>query len=280
MPGWRLGGCLLYPALLVAAGPGCQVFHSYRPVAVLVQDAESRQPVPGAEVRLHYSLHEGAFNPPHESAGTTARDGVARLEAAPYEAGGVVAAASAPGYLPAEVSVSTAAIREVGPAPLFGADERQPVPVVVEVFAGPWPSVELILPTGYRGLLRVKLRIDPSAPCPPGQRCFSYPVPESGEVEVKGPPLLGRFSPPEYRARYADGTPLSRQAAPLEVGLRWLKVQAGEECFVVGTQSDHDLFRRTSQREAAQSRPAGGRGGGRGGRHGRGGQGSGESSDG
>jgi hypothetical protein len=84
----RLTRPLLFAALLAVA-PGCQAFHSYRPVPVLVRDAESKQPIPGAHVRISYPLMEPAYAPPADSSGPTGADGVARLRAAPYGEAGI-----------------------------------------------------------------------------------------------------------------------------------------------------------------------------------------------
>ncbi len=66
----------------------------------------------------------------------------------------------------------------------------------------------------------------------------------SGYVLVTGPSLLRRVFTPDYRARFADGTPISRQPDVLEVGFRPLKAEVDIQYFVVGTQSEFDTVRR------------------------------------
>ena len=40
--------------LALALAPGCQALHPYRPVPVLVRDAETKEPIAGAQVRVSY----------------------------------------------------------------------------------------------------------------------------------------------------------------------------------------------------------------------------------
>ena len=75
----RLVRPLIYAALLLALAPGCQVFQSGRPVSVLAVDAETKKPIPGAEVRISYPLTP-AYRAPAESSGKTGEDGVAALQ--------------------------------------------------------------------------------------------------------------------------------------------------------------------------------------------------------
>ena len=80
--------------------------------------------------------------------------------------------------------------------------------------------------------------------------------------------------PSDFRARYADGTPLKPDAKDDEVGLRWVKSELGEAVFVVGTKSEWDGVRKSMEKDAPRGKPSGGSGGqqGRGGhRGGRGG---------
>ncbi len=141
------------------------------------------------------------------------------------------------------------------------------------MYAGPDPAVELVLPDGYRGPVKVGVEIREDAPCPSGQRLFSYVVPPTGVLHVVGPPLLRRVFSPDYRARYADGTALPRLAQGEEVGFWCVKTEGGYEHFLVGTRAEYEALRRADAIEDKYgARPAGGgKGGGRGGRRGRGG---------
>jgi hypothetical protein len=255
----RLVRCLPYLALLSGAAPGCQAFYSYRPVSVLVRDAETKKPVPGAEVHISYPLTRPSVAP-YDSSGTAGDDGVAHLRAAPFGEAGLRVEASARGYLPEALSVPVQAVDEIPPAPLVGGDRARPVSFVLEVCAGPSPTVELVVPNGFRGLVKAEVQVREDAPCPPGQRCFRYQVEPSGYVLVTGPPLLRRVFTPDYQARFADGTPISRQPDLLAVGFRPLKAEPDVQYFVVGTQSEFDTVRRMVEkmsREMEASRPRG-----------------------
>jgi hypothetical protein len=217
--------------------------HSYRPVTVLVRDAETKKPIPNAEVHLSYPLTRDSLAPCNSSA-TTVEDGLARLRAAPYGPYGVEMEMTAPGYQPEGQAVSAAAIQEVPPAHLFEKIEKRPANFVIEMYAEPRFAVELIVPVGFRGLIKAEIQIEEDASCPPGQRCFRYEVPLSNTVLVKGPTVLRRVSPSDFQARYAGGDLLGTKMDLATVGFRWLKRDGDENYFVVGTQNEYDQFRR------------------------------------
>jgi hypothetical protein len=233
---------LVYPALLLAVAVGCQAVHRYRPVSVLVKDADTGEPVCGAEVRVSYPHTDSPLAPPDTSE-TTGADGVARLRAAPYGDTGINVEATAKGYLAEETFLSVKAVESIEPAPLLGADQRRDVSLVLALHAGPRPTVELVVPTGYRGVVRAELHVEEGAPCPPGQRRFSVAVPPSGVVQVTGPALLRRVDSPDFRARYADGALLSRDAKESEIGLWGLGFDRNTWTFLVGTRAEYTIYR-------------------------------------
>jgi hypothetical protein len=228
---------------LVALVAGCQALHRYRPVIIETRDAETQKPIAGASVHVSYP----ASNPdlaPWDSTGTTREDGRVELRAAPYGDLGIRVEASADGYLYEQKSLASDAVEAIEPASFFGKAEPRPVNLVVEMFAGPSPTVELVVPTGYHGPIRAEVQIRDDAACPPGQRCFSYPVSPSGAVVVTGRPLLRRVVAPDYHARYADGTPLNREAPDGEVRFTWAHAEGRYQYFFVGTRLEFDNFRR------------------------------------
>jgi hypothetical protein len=94
-----------------------------------------------------------------------------------------------------------------------------------------------------------------SPPWPRGQRDFTYVVPPgAGAVQVIGPPVLRHLFPLNFRAKYADGTPLSTEAKDQELGFWWLKTEGSSQYFLVGTRSDYDDYRRAS--DGDQRRPS------------------------
>src|SRR5262249_61077154 len=115
----------------------------------------------------------------------------------------------------------------------FEAPGRRPPGGGLEMYSGPRFGVELVVPVGYRGLFKAEVRVRDDAPCPPGQRRFRAEVPVSGVVEVQGPPALRRVQPPDFKARYADGSPLGAEMDAVKVGFRWLRREGHGPCFVV-----------------------------------------------
>jgi hypothetical protein len=238
---------------LLALVPGCQVLYRYRPVPVLVRDAETKQPIADAEVHLSYPLSRDSLAP-FDSVERTDQDGVAHVRAAPYGNFGVRLDASAAKYLPEQVNLSTESVQHVEPAHPFEETQRRRPEVVVEMYAEPRFTIELIVPTGYRGEIKAEVDLQDGGTVPPRQRCFRYEVTD-GFVRVKGPGVLRRVNPADYRARYADGTPLTGETTLLKVGFRWLRGKGKEQYFFIGTQPEYDMQRRFAPDEPASSEP-------------------------
>jgi hypothetical protein len=269
----RLVTCLVFPVLLLVLAPGCQVLYRYKPVTILVRDAETKAPIAGAEVHISYPLTRPS-TAPYESVETTAQDGMAHLRAAPGCDSGIVMTATAKDYMSEERTVLAETIRDLPSPSLLKTADPSAAPFVVELYAEPHPTIELVVPVGYRGVVECAVEIQEVAPFPPGQRCFSCEVSSSGVARLKGPPLLRRVSAQDYRAKFADGTPLSQQAEPSAVGLRWLKCEGSTQFFAVCTQAEYAGIRYSLHiHEPAESRRAeNGQGGQPTRRHRRGGQ--------
>src|SRR5262249_51692827 len=93
------------------------------------------------------------------------------------------------------------------------------------------------------------------------QRSFPCEVSSEGVAQLTGPALLHRVYPPDFRARYADGTPVSREAKDEEVGLWSLNFEEHTYHFFVGTREAYDhLHAPTLQRRSEDRRgsPGGG----------------------
>ncbi len=239
--------CLPLLVCLLALASGCQVLYRYRPVAVLVRDAETKKPIADADVHLSYPLSRDSLAP-FDSSQRTGPEGIVHLRAAPYGDFGVRIEASAPGYLAEQRNVSTEMIQRIAAAHPFEDVERRAAEFVVEMYAEPRFTVELIVPTGYRGTIKAEVQIQDDGAALPGQRCFRYEVAD-GFVRVKGPRVLRRISPTEFRARYVDGTPLAGDMTLWKVGFRWLRCEGKEQYFLVGTQSEYDMQRRSAPDE-------------------------------
>jgi hypothetical protein len=248
---------------LVALGAGCQALSPYRPVAILVCDADTKQPIPEAVVRLSYPFAQNSCWP-GDARGRTGADGIVRLGAACLGDARVLVETTAGGYLPEAKLMPAETVRALEPAHFFEAAERRPVTLTLEMLAEqPIPTIELVLPTGYRGLVEADLRVQGDAPGAPGQRSFTCTVPPSGTVQLSVPRLFQRFACPRFTARYADGAPLKDNAQGAEVGFWEVKAEGHRYTFLVGTQDEHARYR-PQPREGAGDRPSAGGGKGKG----------------
>jgi hypothetical protein len=262
--------CGIALALAAVALPGCHSFS--RPVSILVRDAETKAPVPGAQV----SISDTIAHPPRVTVRHTGDGGIAHVKVTPFAEFAYAVEATAPGYLPSQKDLPVEDVRKISASPFTSHDLDSPT-LVVDVFQGPRPTIELTVPTGYRGLLRVELRTDENVSYTPGQRLFRYDVPSTGVVQIVGPPVLLHGLTPDIRVKYPDGTELSREAKDSDVGLRWVS-GGNSPVFVIGTKSEGDEARKALEKD--EPRGHGGRGSGTrggGGHHGggRGGMGGG-----
>ncbi len=257
---------LCCPFFLLTMISGCQSFFDYRPVPVLVLDAETKKPIPDAAVHISYPFTHSNFAP-WDSIGMTAGDGIARLQASPSGDHSLLVEAKTKGYLPYTQDISDDAVRMIPARGWFEFGARRAPAFVVEMIAEPRFTIELVVPTHYRGIVKAVVNFQNDVVYPTGQRGFSYEVSLDGEVQVVGPSVLQRY-PPLYRARFADGTPLDEKTELMRVGFRWLKRKGDEEYFIVGTQIDYDHFRREMLANPGLSEPSdsGGKGSGKSGR--------------
>ena len=171
----RLARCLVCPVFLLATLPGCQAFHAYRPVTVLARDAETKKPIPGAQIRISYPLAQSSAAP-WESVGSTNSDGTVQLRAAPYGDAGILVDAVLSGYMTEQKSYPVDAVKAIPSFHFFDSGGRHAPDFVVDMYAGkPFPQVELVVPNGYRGTVKAAVQIQDDAPFTPGQRrLFSY----------------------------------------------------------------------------------------------------------
>jgi uncharacterized membrane protein YgcG len=273
------------PLCLLFTITGCHMLHPDQTIPVAVVDAETKMPIAGAEISLWSPADKSTGK--LEPSGTTGPDGVARIKASFPKEADVLIGVSAPGYLRDEVDRLLA-----GKAP--GAP---PDGAIVEVFKGPRPTIELVVPTDFRGELKVEVKVQEEAQNPQQQRVFRYSVP-SGVVRpagglfgpppsvlVLGPPVIradGRLGP-EFRGIYANGSPMPAEPKDTEVVLRWVRSEGMDQFFVVGTKIDEESARRAAEksmrlRDSSGQDKGGGKGkggGGGGGGGGRGGMGGG-----
>jgi hypothetical protein len=256
----------LGPLLLLAVAPGCLSLPGDRPLPVQVIDAETKQPVRAATVQIVYPFAPSPWEA-RGSTATTADTGIARLRVSADDPA-VTLEVAALGYLSDEQPVPAPAVKAL-PAPgWFENTDRRPAALVVELYAAPRPTVDLVLPPGFRGKVRAALRVVDDAPAVPGLRHFSADIPPTGVADVVGPPVLRRAFATDFRLRYADGTRLSQNARESEVGYWWLSTEGDVQVFLVGTKADFDAAVRTGEATPVGNPRSGGQGGGKGGRRG------------
>ncbi len=244
----RLAQRLLCLFFLFCLTLGCQTFQKQPNLAVLVRDAETKKPIATAEVYLCQRLAHGEVAP-CRSKGLTQADGIARLRGEPATEHGFQVQAVAQGYLPEKINVPANALKKRA-AP---ETEPRPADAIVDVYAEPDFSVELVLPPGYRGLVKTEIQIQDNLPLAKGQRCFRYLVSASGDVVVKGPSLLRRVPVNAYRGRYGNDPLLGTAMDAEKVGFRWLRGMGNRQFFVVGTQVDYEVLHRQIAPEESQA---------------------------
>jgi len=260
-------------SLAVVCSIGCTVYRP-RDVTVLVRDAETHRPIPGAVVNLS-NPHTGAD--PVKS--TTGVIGVAKLPFTPSAGEPILIEAEAESYVADSVVAGEAAVAAVPPAPFLTPSLPRTPDFTVDLYSAPRFGVELVVPPTYRGLLHVDLTFRNDVPIPTRQRVFQFTASPTGEVTGTGPGLLRKVPESEYMARTVGGTPIGGPNDPDGVSLRWLRHEEGKEIFVLGTKEEFDRYRKDSPRDPtaapADSGKKGGRGGRGGGRRGGGGGGGG-----
>jgi hypothetical protein len=254
---------VLFP-LVIFTAVGCQSMHPTVPVAVTIRDAETKAPIPNADVVFLYPTDDSSSHS-RDSTGKTNPSGIAQIRAVTGDDALPQVKVSALGYLTEQKGLPGEALRAIKAADPFlsFASHQNPVEVAVEVYHGPLPTVELIVANGYRGIVKIEVRIREDVVYEPGQRVFSRNVPSDGSVQVDGPPILRYDRGPVYCARYADSNNMisTQDLKDDEVGFRWLRCEVRTEFFVIGTRGEWESYRRSAPKSSG-SDSGGGKGGG------------------
>jgi uncharacterized membrane protein YgcG len=252
---------------------GCSTYRS-RSVGVTVRDAETHEPIPNAVVQLsHHHLGSDAVTE------KTGSDGIARVSFTPSSEESTMIEASESGHTSEFQVVGDSEIIAISPPSLFGSQSMQSSNFVLDLYAAPAFGVELVVPQGFHGLLKVQLNFSDQQPVPRGQRVFSFEAAADGQVKGNAPAILRRVPASSYTIRYTDGTPIGDKMDATTVGVRWLKNVAGSDMFIVGTEADYEQSRKDAGISSdsppdSNNKKQGGRGGrGGGGRRGGGGGG-------
>ena len=200
---------------------------------------ETQAPIAGARVRIHPM--DGHLPGPDN--GTTGDDGIVRVMANAHDERAIGVEATANGYLMAETFIPAQTVKAIAPSPLLTKDKTREVAFYVDLYAGPRPTVELVVPAGFRGIVKAEVAIAQDVPCPAGQRLFRFPVAADGSVRIAGPTLAERVDATDFHIRFADETPLSPKAHDTELGYWWLRHEENCNYFLVGDKADYTIAR-------------------------------------
>ncbi len=138
--------------------------------------------------------------------------------------------------------LSVEEVQAMEPAHWFADANRQRTTIVMEMFADPAPTVELIAPVGYRGPIKAEIQVRADLPAAAGQRLFSFPVSASGEAMAAGPALFRQVSSANMRVKFAADRPLSFRAKDSALGYWYVKYEGRCHYFFVGTPPDYESY--------------------------------------
>jgi uncharacterized membrane protein YgcG len=212
-----------------------------------------------------------------ESTAPVSGDGIARTKVASTSDYGIILAASADGYLSTDLTISNESVQHLPASGIFDRGDHHAPNYRLELYAAPDFAIELVVPAGYRGLIRATPKFEDGYAFRAGLRRFQFDVSTSGKVDLIGPAMLRHIVPVDYSASYADGNALVKNADDTTVGIKYWKMDGADQLFVVGTKPEIESFVKTNTPDPtdSSSRSSGGRGNGSAGGHHRGGGGGG-----
>jgi len=205
-----------------------------------VFDAESGKPIAGAKVETYYLYVLDPFAPKTASA-VTNDHGEAEMKVAVH--------------FPREIDASADGFIA------FRSPPGPPAPDKVFnlwLYRLPQPTVEIVVPNGYRGRLDIVWeRSNSLIQEEPGKRRFVFHASANGIAQVKASPLLlddQLFVFAGTSGRYENGAPIPQadyRVGPNDIALRWIDVRWVDNgdhrtIYVVGTKSDEDQYRLAS----------------------------------
>ncbi|MFO0937630.1 MAG: hypothetical protein U0798_14080 [Gemmataceae bacterium] len=214
--------------------PGCRTVGMDTGFNVRVIDAETKLPLPDATVQLSEAQYNDVAR---EIDSKTEKTGIARFRELPGESDCVLTVA-ANQYLPHITTLYEAKNAAISNS-TFASDPMLPANkriVQVELFAAPRPTIELVVPNGFRGLIQADLQIDPTQISSSQMRRFRYDLDQNGHATVTGPPVLQCVLPADFIAISSDGTPMPVPKLPFDVGLRIVAKTDAADYFVIGTE--------------------------------------------
>jgi hypothetical protein len=222
---------------------GCGLFHEYRPMHVLVRDAETKQPLAGVEVRGWYMTMMDVFGPntPH---GTTDKDGLVTLQIGPDRL--FVLRVIEDGYLLADTDATQEYFKKL---PRKGDPDDLPgrIDFVFDLKPEEHPTFILIIPDNYRGL--VKVCYEPTETVKvERRRNYEIPVGVDGLAVVRMPEALCRPAAIRWvtAAREKSGKRVERNLDmnSRQIGLWPLRKTDDIEVYFVGTAAKWEKLQR------------------------------------
>jgi len=158
---------------------GCGAFYTYKHVDMVVYDAETSQPLPGANVFVYYRYERGWYPPPLNE---------------PSDAGRF-AVTDQMGRAKLDVATLASGI-QVNRWRVYGGwghcttmEIRMNTTKSISIRTR--PQITIIVPNGYRGLLRID--VQPAKALvqeTPGKRQFTFEASSTGYVRIDATPLL------------------------------------------------------------------------------------------
>jgi hypothetical protein len=188
--------------LAIVAVPGCSIYFP-RPVTILVRDGDTKEPLPGAEVRYQYSTIDlfgslGRYS--GATSGVSDANGRVQLYFDPY-GGGCHVESSAIDYLDVRYYGDNLVTKHLAKRGWGSIGDQ----LIVEMFKKPEATLELALALDFRGPVIVNFASPGRPPNPLDKRVFGYSVSPRGLVVVQEdlPERLDRTD--GVKIRWANG---------------------------------------------------------------------------
>jgi hypothetical protein len=227
--------CLLHLGFLTVLVSGCAaLLYRYHPVTIQAIDAETKKPIVGAYAEITYPNTQ-PHRAPYLASGSTGDNGIAELKAT---GSGIYCARldiSAKGYMHEDEDLSLDAIEAADGGTASKASKASKPTFVMELFAEPRPQLELIIPDGTVGPIRVNVHIQDDFVYPAGQRDFRYPVVPPEVTQIILPPMFRHVSAAAFSGRFANGTELHATEVDTEVGFWWVGAEGDLNTYFVGS---------------------------------------------
>jgi len=171
---------------------GCVAIYTHDTVHTSVRDAETDVPIANATVQVISLRTYWCINPPSDVTVQTDNNGAASPRVANWDNQEWDVAAD--GYLPDQRCI-------------FDDHARQRIDF--RLVRGPKPHVTIIVPDGYRGLVKIDWHHVPTEPPEGiGTREFTYRMSPTGHVRINVTPVLNVVNDYEIEMAYENGKPI------------------------------------------------------------------------